>query len=102
MGGKENEEQAKATHQVGVVYVLTFIEKEEIAAAEKKKHSADAIEKSGRYKSRQNAEHGPMSVKSIAGPGMNPGKSVVLEQKPRLNPIGGDLVTHHDNIGHHH
>ena len=79
VGRNENQEEPKKAHQVGVVYIPAFIEKKEIAAAEEKKHGANAIEKSGSYKCRQDAEHGPMNVDSIAGPEMNPGKPVVLE-----------------------
>ncbi len=79
MSWNKNQEEPKQAHKVGVVYIPAFIEEKEVAAAQEKKRSANAVEKSNSDKHRQNPEQCPVNVESIARPGMNPGKSVILE-----------------------
>jgi len=69
-----------------VIYVPSLIEKKEIGVAKEKERGADAIEKTNGHEQREKAEQNPVNVESVAGPGMDPGKARVLEQKGRLNP----------------
>ena len=82
----ENQQKTEQTNQVGVVYVPALIEKKEVSMAEEEKRRADSIEKTNGQEQRENTEQNPVNVESIAGPGMNPGKARVLEQKGGLNP----------------
>ena len=56
-----------------------LIEKKEIGVANEKERGADAIKEPRGNKQREKTHRGPMDVKSVARPEMDPGKSVIFE-----------------------
>ena len=86
----EDQQEAKKANEIGMIYIPSLIEQKKVSVTEKKKNGAYSIEETRRYKQSEDAEQHPMNVKSIAGPRLDPGKSVILEQKLWLNPTLGD------------
>jgi hypothetical protein len=73
-----------------VIYVPGFIQKKKIGVAQEQERCADAVKKSGDDEQPKDAEHGPMNIKPVTRPRMNPRKSVVLKQDPWLEPMKGN------------
>jgi len=63
-----------------------LIEKKEVSVAQEKERDTDAVEKANGHEQGENAEQNPMKVESAAGPGMDPGKARIFEQKGGLKP----------------
>jgi len=75
-----------------VVDPYGFLEKKSVSIAEEEQHGACAIEKSDGNEEGEYAKDRPVNVKSVPRPGMDPGKSVIFEQKAWLEPIVRDPV----------
>ncbi len=88
----KDQQEAEKTKQVGVIYIQRLIEKKEIGVAEKEQQRAQAIKKSDRNKQCEEAEKGPMNIKPVSRPRMNPGESIKLEQEARFEPTRADPV----------
>ena len=83
-----------------MIYVPSLIEKEEVSVAEAKERGADAIEKTNGDEQREEPEQSPVNVESIAGPGMDPGKTRVLEQKGGLKPPLRNSIKRPNQLDH--
>jgi hypothetical protein len=99
---RKNQQKTEKADQVGVIYVPALIEKKEVSVAEEKERAAYAVEKTNGHEQRENAEQNPVNVKSVAGPGMDPGKAGVFKQEgwldpPLRNPVKRPSQLHHPN-----
>lgn len=72
--------------------IPSFIEKKDVSVAEEKKSGTDSIKKTGRDENRQNSEHDAVNVQTITGPGVNPGKTIVLKKKVGFEPKRPDPI----------
>ena len=83
---REDQQKTEKADQVDVIYVPSLIEKKEVSVTQEKERDTDAVEKASGHEQGENAEENPVNVESVAGPGLDPGKARVLEQKGGLKP----------------
>ena len=75
-----------------MVLIPRLIEKEKIKIAEKKKRSADAVNKPGGNEQSKDAHGDFMNVKTVSRPGLNPRESVIFEQQTRLEELDDESM----------
>ena len=73
-----------------MVEVGPFIQQKCVTEAEKKQGRAQAVEKTGRNKQPEHAQDCPVNIHPVARPRLDPGESIILEEKWRFNPLGRD------------
>src|SRR5689334_10549572 len=86
----DREKKTVKTNQIGVVDVAGFIEQKKIRVAQKHQRRADAVEKAQGHEQSEHTEHGPMNVKPVARPGMDPRETVIFKEKAWLDPVMKD------------
>ena len=90
IGRNKDRQEAEKTDQVVVIEICPFIQQKCVTEAEKKQGRAQAVEKTGRNKQPEHAQDCPVNIHPVARPRLDPGESIILEEKWRFNPLGRD------------
>jgi hypothetical protein len=90
--GHEGEQKTQETNQIPVIDPEGFVEQERVSVAEAKKQGANAVKKAGGDEEGEHSQDGPVNIESVARPRLDPGKSVIFKQEPRLEPEACDPI----------